>query len=78
MITLSLIEIEQPDVDEPIEANVAYVAAAGLDGVAYLRSGDPLEQELLLDAARRLHEYRATERHNLAVEIANCVGELFG
>lgn len=81
MITLDLIALPDPfgDVDEgEVAHRAAYLAAAGIDPAAYLHTSDELEQQLLIEIAQRVHEIRAIERHNLAVEIANSVGEMLG
>lgn len=65
-----------PALDPEIEA-AALVAAAGIDLIGYLHA-DELEQAVILAAAARVHEIHQLDRHNLAVEIRNEIGELFG
>jgi len=55
----------------------AYMAALGLDPLSFLRCSDPLEQAIYSQVAEKLQEIRKIQDHNLAVEIASQVGNLF-
>jgi hypothetical protein len=57
---------------------MALVALAGLDAGRFLRTRDPLEQEAVLAAAERAVELRQQLDRNLAVLIADSVGQVFG
>lgn len=70
--------LEELDGEERIVETAAYLAGAGIDPSRWLHTGDLLEQQLLVKAATGVYRRRETEQHNLAVEIANKVGERLG
>lgn len=55
----------------------AQMAALGLDPFRFLYSRDSLERSMLLELHNKTMEARSKLDHNLAVEIANMVGQLF-
>jgi len=55
----------------------AQMAALGLDPFRYLETRDMSERSMLLTLYNEVFEVRKTMDHNLAVEIANMVGQLF-
>jgi len=55
----------------------AQMAALGLDPFRYLETRDMSERSMLLTLYNEVFEIKKTMDHNLAVEIANMVGQLF-
>jgi hypothetical protein len=55
----------------------AQLCALGLPGMRWLETRDPLERNLIQELGKRVFEERKRLDHNLAVDIANCVGMLF-
>jgi hypothetical protein len=43
----------------------------------YLETKDDFEREILMELAKKIAKFRQQMDHNLAVDIANCVGQLF-
>jgi hypothetical protein len=56
----------------------AQLGLAGIDPMLFLRSKDQDEVTILQVVAAAATQIREREAHNLAVLIANKVGELFG
>ena len=55
----------------------AQMAALGLDPFRYLETRDMNERVMLTTLYNEVYEIRKIMDHNLAVEIANMVGQLF-
>ena len=53
------------------------MGALGLDPLRFLETRDPLERTLMLELGEKVAKYKQDLNHNLAVDIANCVGQLF-
>jgi hypothetical protein len=62
--------------NERIE-EAASMAALGLDPFRYLETRDMLERVMLIELYNHTQRVRKIHDHNLAVEIANQVGQLF-
>lgn len=63
--------------DPDIEA-AAMIAAAGIDPTRYMSTADEVEQLAIVAVASRAIELRRFENEQLAVLIANKVGEMLG
>jgi hypothetical protein len=55
----------------------AQIGVVGMDPLAFLKTTDGFERNLMLAVADRMMHYRQMLDKNLAVEIANQVGKLF-
>jgi hypothetical protein len=55
----------------------AQLGALGVDPLAFLNVRDPVERSIMMELGKEMIEQRKILDHNLAVEIANCVGKLF-
>jgi len=55
----------------------AQLGALGLDPMRFLYTHDEMERNLMLEVGKKVAELKETMNHNLAVDIANCVGKLF-
>jgi hypothetical protein len=63
---------------EPEIEAAALVAFAGMDAIAFVQMSDPLDQAVVQAAAERCLELQALRDKNLAVEIANNLGQVLG
>lgn len=61
---------------EPEIEAAALVAFAGMDATAFINLTDPLEQAVVQAVAERCIELRVARDKNLAVEIANNLGQV--
>jgi len=55
----------------------AQLGVLGLDPMRFLKIKDPLERSLMVQIGERMVKYKQQMDHNLAVDIANSVGQLF-
>jgi len=55
----------------------AQMSVLGLDGIRFLETRDYFERNLMIQLGERIAKVRQQWDHNLAVDIANCVGQLF-
>lgn len=56
----------------------AQLGALGLDPMKFLNTRDETERNFMLELGRRIAQAKRDMDHNLAVDIANSVGKLFG
>lgn len=56
----------------------AQLGALGLDAMKFIQTRDEDDRNFMVELGKRIAEHKQKMDHNLAVDIANQVGKLFG